>query len=139
MISSIFVKTINNLKIHPLTFIGTGPPASTPACNKKMRFEGVFYKNTPAGTPARIFHVVSTAAAQSDMSTALRLFGLLDILSYMPSSPSLRAPCIHARLRRLATKPYEISGLTRLKIFRQVRKHLFIRQVPYYSALHTLK
>jgi len=29
----------------------------------------------------------------------------------MPSSPSLRAPCIHARLRRLVTKPYEISGL----------------------------
>jgi len=28
----------------------------------------------------------------------------------MPSSPSLRAPCIHARLRRLAMKRYEISG-----------------------------
>ena len=32
-------------------------------------------------------------------------------MSYMPSSPSLRAPCIRARLRPLATKPYEISGL----------------------------
>jgi len=29
----------------------------------------------------------------------------------MPSSPSLRAPCIHAPLRALATKPHEISGL----------------------------
>ena len=45
------------------------------------------------------------------MSTALRLFGRLDILSNMPALPSLRAPCIHARLRRLVTKPYEISGL----------------------------
>ena len=60
---------------------------------------------------ARIFHTVSTAASQSGMSTALRLFGLLDILCNMPSSPSLRAPCIHAHLRRLATKSYEISGL----------------------------
>jgi len=40
----------------------------------------------------RIFHRVSTAGAQSSASTALRLFGRLDILSYMPSSPSLRAP-----------------------------------------------
>jgi len=31
----------------------------------------------------------------------------------MPSSPLLRAPCIHARLHRLATKPYETSGLMR--------------------------
>ena len=45
------------------------------------------------------------------MSAALRLFGLLDILSNMPASPLLRAPCIHARLRRLVTKPHEISGL----------------------------
>ena len=41
----------------------------------------------------------------------MRLLGLLDILSYMPSSPSLRAPCIHARLRTLDTKSYETSGL----------------------------
>jgi len=60
----------------------------------------------------RIFHAVSTAAAQSGMSTALRLFGILDILFYIPSSPSRRAPGIHARLRRLATNRYEISGLT---------------------------
>ena len=56
----------------------------------------------------RIFHGVSTANAQEGMSTALRLFGLLDILINMPSSPSLRAYCIHALLRALATKPHEI-------------------------------
>ena len=32
----------------------------------------------------------------------------------MPSSPSRRAPCIHARMRPLVTKPYETSGLTAL-------------------------
>jgi len=36
--------------------------------------------------------------------TWLRLFGFLDILNNMPSSPLLRAPCIHALLRALATK-----------------------------------
>ena len=60
---------------------------------------------------ARKFYEISTAAAQAGMSTALRLFGLLDILSYMPSSPSRRAPCSHNRLRRLVTKPHKISGL----------------------------
>ena len=59
----------------------------------------------------RIFHGISTAGAQEGMSTALRLFGLLDILNNMPSSPSLRAPCIHTLLYALATKPHEISGL----------------------------
>ena len=39
-----------------------------------------------------IFHGISTASAQSGMSTALRLFGLLDILCNMPASPSRRAP-----------------------------------------------
>jgi len=60
---------------------------------------------------ARIFHRVSTAASQSGMSTSLRLFGLLDILSYMPSSPSLRAPCSHARLRRTSGRnPMKYPG-----------------------------
>ena len=59
----------------------------------------------------RIFHTVSTDAAQSGISTALRLFGRLDILSNMPSLPAQRAPCIYARLRALDTKRYEISGL----------------------------
>ncbi len=45
------------------------------------------------------------------MSTALRSVGLLDVLPSTPASPSPRAPCIHARLRRLATKPGEKSGL----------------------------
>jgi len=61
------------------------------------------------------------------MSTALRLFGRLDILSNMPAAPARRAPCIHARLRPLVTKPYEISGLiTRPCLYRNFRKlHLF--------------
>jgi len=62
-------------------------------------------------TLTRIFHTVSTDAAQSGMSTALRLFGRLDILSNSLALPARRAPCIHARLRTLDTKRYEISGL----------------------------
>jgi hypothetical protein len=55
------------------------------------------------------------------MSPALRSVGLLDILSSMPAGPSVAlagklklpdAPCIHARLRRLATKSGEKCGLT---------------------------
>ena len=44
------------------------------------------------------------------MSTALRSLGLLCVLS---AESSRRAPCIHARLRRLATEPCEKCGLTR--------------------------
>ena len=55
--------------------------------------------------------MVSTAGAQSGMSTALRLFGRLDILSNMSALPAGARPCIHARLHPLVTKPYEISGL----------------------------
>ena len=45
------------------------------------------------------------------MSTALRSVGRLDVLSSTPAAPSGRAPCIHARLHRLATKSGEKSGL----------------------------
>ncbi len=45
------------------------------------------------------------------MSTAFRSIGLLDVVSTTPASPSGRAPCIHARLRRLATKRGEKCGL----------------------------
>ena len=58
----------------------------------------------------RVPHQVSTAAADPGMSTALRSVGLLDVLSSTPAEPSRRAPCIHARLRRLATKPVEKCG-----------------------------
>ena len=68
----------------------------------------------PEKALTRIFHTVSTDAAQSGMSTALRLFGRLDILSNMSALPAQRAPCIYARLRTLGTKRYEISGLTRI-------------------------
>ena len=60
----------------------------------------------------RISHQLSTAAVDPGMSTALRSVGLLDVLSSTPEAPSSRAPCIHARLRRLATKSGEKSGLT---------------------------
>jgi len=60
---------------------------------------------------ARIFHAVSTDAAQAGISTALRLFGRLDKLSNMSALPARRAPCIYARLRALDTKRYELSGL----------------------------
>jgi len=58
-----------------------------------------------------VSHQLSTAATQSGMSTALRSVGLLDILSSMPPGALSRAPCIPARLRRLATKPGEKCGL----------------------------
>ena len=59
----------------------------------------------------RISHQFSTAAADPGMSTALRSVGFLDVLSSTPAESSLRAPCIHARLRRLATKTGEKCGL----------------------------
>ena len=45
------------------------------------------------------------------MSTALRSVGLLDVLSKYACGALGRAPCIHARLRRLATKSGEKCGL----------------------------
>jgi hypothetical protein len=56
---------------------------------------------------ARIIHEASTAAAQTGMSTALRSVGFLDVLSSTPTESSRRAPCIHARLHRLATNLHE--------------------------------
>jgi len=44
------------------------------------------------------------------MSTALRLVGFLDVLSSTPAE-SYHAPCVHARLRRLATKLHDKCGL----------------------------
>ena len=41
------------------------------------------------------------------MSDQLRLVGFLDVLSSTPAESSRRAPCFHARLRRLAPKPGE--------------------------------
>ena len=61
--------------------------------------------------PARISPRVFTAAADPGMSTALRSVGFLNGLSSTPVESSLRAPCIHARLLRLATKPWEKCGL----------------------------
>jgi hypothetical protein len=55
----------------------------------------------------RIIHEASIAAAHPGMSTALRSVGFLDVLSSTPAESSRRAPCSHARLRRLATKLHE--------------------------------
>jgi hypothetical protein len=55
----------------------------------------------------RIIHEASTAAAHPGMSTVLRSVGFLDVLSSTPAESSLRAPCIHAHLRRLATNLHE--------------------------------
>jgi membrane protein YqaA with SNARE-associated domain len=68
------------------------------------------------GKLARISHQLSTAAADPGMSAALRSVGRLDVLSSTPAAPSGRAPCIHARLRRLATKSDEKSGLALARV-----------------------
>ena len=78
------------------------------------------YRPISGRTLARISHQVSTAAADPGMSTALRAAGLLDVLSSTPAEPSGRAPCIHARLRRLATKPGEKCGLRTLVLMSAV-------------------
>ena len=52
------------------------------------------------------------ATSRMLMSTALHLNSLLNILTNMPASPVLRAPCIHEHLRGFATKSCEKSGLT---------------------------
>ncbi len=61
----------------------------------------------------RISHQLSTAAADPGMPTALRSLGLLRRTVEYACGALGRAPCIHARLRRLATKPGEKSGLMR--------------------------
>ena len=58
-----------------------------------------------AGPLARISHQLSTAATDPGMPTALRSFGLLDILSSMPAGPSVARlvsmPVCAASLRNL--------------------------------------
>jgi peroxiredoxin len=60
------------------------------------------------------------------MSTALRSVGRLDVLSSTPAAPSGRAPCIHARLHRLATKAGEKSGLARVGSGVRARKERLV-------------
>jgi hypothetical protein len=59
------------------------------------------------------------------MSAALRLVGLVDVLSSTPAEPSRRAPCSHARLRRLATKPDEKCWLEFFQCTRPLMGLLF--------------
>jgi len=76
---------------------------------------------------ARIIHRVSTAAADPVLSAALRIVeqacGALG-----------RAPCIHARLRRLATKPREKYRLVSLALA-WIPSQDFNEQVVYWGAL----
>ena len=57
------------------------------------------------------------------MSAALRSVGFLDVLSSTPAEYSRRAPCSHARLRRLATKSGEKRGLGACPSIRRYRAH----------------
>ena len=66
----------------------------------------------------RIIHEASAAAVDPGMSAALRSVVFLSVLSSTPAESSHRAgynapdaPCIHARLRRLATNLHEYCGL----------------------------
>jgi hypothetical protein len=55
----------------------------------------------------RIIHEASATATDTGLSAALRSVEFLDVLSSTPAESSRRAPCIHARLRRLATNLHE--------------------------------
>ena len=74
----------------------------------------------------RIFHSVSTKGAQSGAFTALCLFGRMVILSN-----SLLLPALCARLRPLATKPHEKSGLPQLC-------HIHARLRKFVTNLHMI-
>jgi hypothetical protein len=63
-------------------------------------------KRMTGGQP-RIIHEASTAAADPGMSAALRSVGFFDVRSSAPAESFRRAPCSHARLRRLATNLHE--------------------------------
>ncbi len=60
---------------------------------------------------ARISHQAPAAAPNLRASTALRSARALNVLPSTPARPACRAPCIHAHLERLATKPGEKCGL----------------------------
>jgi threonylcarbamoyladenosine tRNA methylthiotransferase MtaB len=64
--------------------------------------------------PARMSHQISAAAADPGMSAALRSVGFLDAPSSTTAESSLRTPCSHARLPRLAAKPGETCRLVDL-------------------------
>jgi hypothetical protein len=56
---------------------------------------------------ARIFHQVSTAAADAGMSAALHSVGFLDVLSNTPAESSGRAPCSYCSFGPSALPRYE--------------------------------
>jgi hypothetical protein len=56
---------------------------------QSRRARRIHYRNYEHECLARIIHEASTAAADPGMSTALRSFGLLDVLSSTPPGPSV--------------------------------------------------
>src|SRR5882757_795390 len=71
---------------------------------------------------ARISHTLSAADADCGSSASLRSFGLLDVDSTTPSSPSRRAPRIRTTLCVLATRGCEKCGLTTLDVVIHVNR-----------------
>ena len=67
-------------------------------------------KGKRPGDQARISHQPPAAAVDTGMSTALRSVGLLAVALTTAPVPSVATPCIHTRLRRLATEPGEKFG-----------------------------
>ncbi|MFQ5743682.1 MAG: gamma-glutamylcyclotransferase family protein [Acidobacteriota bacterium] len=60
---------------------------------------------------ARISQRFAAAGAAKGALAALRLLGLLDVLSNTPAEPSQRAPCARTLSHALATQPVEKCGL----------------------------
>jgi hypothetical protein len=128
--------------VRPSQSAGAIPtvPADFPENNSLKATIDIPVKKRKALT--RISHQLSTAAADPGMFTALRSVGLLDILMSMPAGPSVApagklpdAPCIHARLHRLATKSGEECGLD--IFFNSVR--LIIRAEASYRPTTSLR
>ena len=85
------------------------PVGEPDAGNPHVRFDERGWETEPLLVTAPILDSTeaSTAAADPGMPAALRSVGFLDVLSSTPPESSRRAPCIHARLRRLATDLHE--------------------------------
>ncbi|MFQ5744554.1 MAG: peptide-methionine (S)-S-oxide reductase MsrA, partial [Acidobacteriota bacterium] len=60
---------------------------------------------------ARISQRLAAAGVAKGTLAALRLLGLLDVLSNTPAEPSRRAPCARTLSHALATQPVEKCGL----------------------------
>jgi len=79
---------------------------------------------------ARISHTLSATDADCGSSASLRSFGLLDVDSTTPSSPSRRAPRIRATLCVLATRRCEKCGLVTLRNRSTAVRYAYRNQLP---------